>query len=165
MKEEAIVADALAPVRKSVAVQTNAAEAFRIFTDDFDSWWPRSHHIGSSPMKRAVIEGHVGGRCYSEQEDGTDCPWGSILVWDPPKRFVFAWQIGADWKFQPNLDKSSEVEVRFIPVGANETRVELEHRGFERMETGGEAMRTGVNGEMGWEDLLKLYAQRCLASR
>ena len=43
-----------------------------IFTAEFDSWWPRGHHIGQSPMRRAVIEGRTGGRCDTEQEDGTE---------------------------------------------------------------------------------------------
>ncbi len=80
-------------VRKSIVVRTDVDRAFRLFTDGLDSWWPRSHHIGKSPMTKALIEGHAGGRCYSLQEDGTDCQWGSILVWEPPHRFVMAWQI------------------------------------------------------------------------
>lgn len=61
-------------VRRSVSVKASVERAFHVFTDEFDSWWPRSHHIGKSPLKKAVIEGFQGGRCYSQQEDGTDCP-------------------------------------------------------------------------------------------
>ena len=56
------------PVRKSITVNASAEDAFRIFTEDFDSWWPRSHHIGKSPMKRAIVECRQGGRCYTVQE-------------------------------------------------------------------------------------------------
>ena len=88
------------PVRKSITVRANADHAFRVFTEGFDSWWPRGHHIGKSPLKKAIIEGKAGGRCYSEQMDGTECDWGRILVWDPPRRFVMAptpvcWRGGA----------------------------------------------------------------------
>src|SRR5678816_996255 len=82
----ASVNEAIQPVIKSITVNAGPDEAFRVFTEDFDSWWPRSHHIGKSPMKKAIIEGRPRGRCYTQQEDGTDCDWGSILVWDPPKR-------------------------------------------------------------------------------
>jgi len=61
------------PVRKSVSVKASAEHAFRVFTDDIDSWWPRTHHIGKAPMKKVVIEGAAGGRCYSEQTDGAEC--------------------------------------------------------------------------------------------
>lgn len=143
-------------VRKTVTVRAGADEAFRVFTEGFDSWWPRSHHIGQSPMTAAFIEGRKGGRCYMAQEDGTECDWGTVLEWDPPRRLVIAWQITHEWGYQPDLAKSSEVEIRFTPV-AGGTRVELEHRHFERMGPGGESMRAGVGAEGGWGSLLELY--------
>ncbi|MGH7617611.1 MAG: SRPBCC family protein [Gemmatimonadaceae bacterium] len=152
--------DVFAPVERSITVRANVQRTFEVFTAGFDSWWPRSHHIGKSPMKRAVIEGRVGGRCYSEQEDGTDCAWGQILEWDPPRRFVFSWQITPQWAFEPDLSKASEVEVRFTAVGNVETRVDLEHRHFERMGTGGAIMREGVRATGGWGTLLDLFAER-----
>lgn len=148
---------AIAPVEKSVTVSASAERAFRVFTEGFDTWWPRTHHIGSAPMKRAVIEGFVGGRCYSEQVDGSDCPWGQVLVWDPPRRIVFAWQINTDWKFEPDLAKSSEVEVRFTPLGDGTTRVDLAHRGFERSGTAAQTMRDRVDAPGGWGSLLDLF--------
>jgi hypothetical protein len=53
---------------------------------------------------------------------------------------------------------ASEVEVRFVADAGNSTRVELEHRNFERMGAAeGEVMRTGVDG--GWPAMLDLFAQ------
>jgi len=151
------------PVRKTVTVKATQEHAFRVFTEGFDTWWPRDHHIGKSPMKRALIEGYVGGRCYSEQADGTDCPWGSVTVWEPPHRFVFAWQIDGAWRFEPDVAKTSEVEVRFTPEAGGTTRVDLEHRGFERMPEGGESMRKGVASAMGWGTLLEMFKGRAEA--
>ena len=51
----ASVNEAIQPVLKSITVNATPEEAFRVFTEDFDSWWPRSHHIGKSPMKKAII--------------------------------------------------------------------------------------------------------------
>ena len=146
-----------APVRKSITVKASVEHAFQVFTEGFDTWWPRGHHIGTPPLKKAIIEGRVGGRCYSEQIDGTECPWGSVLAWEPPRRFVMAWQITPAWKFEPDIEKTSEVEVRFTPETDGSTRVDLEHRNFERMEMpGGESMRNQVDG--GWPALLELFA-------
>ncbi|MGB8472738.1 MAG: SRPBCC family protein [Candidatus Acidiferrum sp.] len=147
-----------APVRKSITVKAGVQRAFEVFTAGFDSWWPRSHHIGKVPLKRAILEGRVGGRCYSEQTDGTECDWGEITAWEPPKRFVMAWQITAQWQYEPELSKSSEVEVRFTPLENGSTRVDLEHRHFERMGAGGESMRAMVNAEGGWSGLLQMFA-------
>jgi uncharacterized protein YndB with AHSA1/START domain len=148
------------PVRKSVTVRASVDRAFRVFTDDFDSWWPRTHHIGKSPMKKGIVEGKAGGRCYNQQEDGTDCDWGRVLVWEPPHRVVLAWQITSEWAYQPDLAQSSEVEIRFTPTEDGGTRVDLEHRHLERHGAGASSMRTAIDADGGWGGLLKLYAAR-----
>jgi uncharacterized protein YndB with AHSA1/START domain len=147
------------PVRKSIVVDASPEHAFNVFTAGYDTWWPRSHHIGKSPMKKAIIEGRVGGRCYTEQEDGSECDWGQILVWEPPHRLVLAWQITHEWGYQPDLAQSSEVEVRFSPEPNGQTRVDLEHRHLERHGAGGAAMRTAVDSPNGWGGLLDLFKQ------
>jgi uncharacterized protein YndB with AHSA1/START domain len=148
------------PVVKAISVNTSVERAFDVFTRGFDSWWPREHHIGKSPMQRAVIEGKAGGRCYSEQVDGTDCPWGSVLVWEPPARVVIAWQITPQWQYEPDLAKASEVEITFTPETGGTTRVRLEHRHFERHGDGAAAMKAGVDSPSGWGGLLVLYARK-----
>ena len=148
------------PVQKSIHVKASVERAFRVFTAEYDTWWPRSHHIGPSPMTKAIIEGRAGGRCYTEQEDGTECDWGTILVWEPPHRFVMAWQITHEWGYEPDLAKSSEVEIRFTAAPDGTTRVDLEHRHFERMGPGGASMRDSVDKPNGWVGLLQLFAAR-----
>jgi uncharacterized protein YndB with AHSA1/START domain len=148
------------PVRKTVKVHASVEKAFRVFTEEYDTWWPRSHHIGKSPMKKAIIQGRAGGRCYTEQEDGSECDWGTVLVWEPPQRFVMAWQITPEWGYQPDLAQSSEVEVTFTQEADGVTRVDLIHRNFERHGAGGEKMRTSVDAPGGWSDLLQIYAAR-----
>jgi len=99
------------------------------------------------------METRLGGRWYEQAEDGTETNVGRIIVWEPPRRFVMTWDINSQWK--PDTTVSSEVEVQFIADG-NATRVELEHRKFERMGAeGGEKMRKDVDG--GWPGLLDLF--------
>jgi uncharacterized protein YndB with AHSA1/START domain len=148
------------PVNRSVTVKASAERAFKVFTDGFDTWWPRTHHIGKSPLKRAVIEPFAGGRCYSEQADGTDCPWGRVTAWEPPTRLVIAWQITHEWGYEPDLAKASEVEILFTPQRDGSTRVDLEHRYFARHGAGGGAIRTAVSAEGGWGTLLNMFAER-----
>jgi uncharacterized protein YndB with AHSA1/START domain len=146
------------PVRVSVTVKASVEHVFSVFTEGFDTWWPKSHHIGQGPLVEAVIEPRVGGRCFGREADGTECPWGLITQWEPPTRFVFAWQITPDWKFEPDLAKSSEVEVRFTAVDGGQTRVDLEHRHFSRHGAGSEAMRAGVGSPDGWSGLMQRFA-------
>ena len=149
-----------APVRKSIIVHAGPEHAFRVFTDDIDGWWPREHHIGKVPMKKVIIEGSRGGRCYTVQTDGTDCDWGSVLVWDPPRRLVLAWKINGAWAFEPDVAKSSEVEVRFTPQPDGSTRVDLEHRLFDRLGAAGDSMRAMVDSPEGWNKTLTRFAAR-----
>ena len=156
--DQPLSAPAIAPVRKTIRVRADVAHAFDVFTMGIDRWWPRSHHIGQSPMTRIIVEPRAGGRCYSEQEDGTECDWGSVLVWEPPHRVVLAWQITTEWRFEPELARSSEVEVRFTPEADGTTRVDLEHRHLERHGAGAETMRAGVDASGGWGSLLELFS-------
>ena len=151
------------PVRKSIRVKAGVERAYRVFTEDMDSWWPRTHHIGSSPMKCVVVEGREGGAIYTEQEDGTACRWGSVLKWEPPHRFVMAWRVRPDWKYEADLAKCSEVEVRFTPVDDGSTLVELEHRGFERHGGNFAGMREQVNSDGGWGALLGMFGKKAEA--
>lgn len=146
----------IAPVKKSLTVKASQAKAFDVFTNGIDRWWPKSHGIGNGPVVQSVIEPRLGGRWYTRHEDGSEAVVGHMRVWEPPSRIVFGWEISAAWK--PDTHVSSEVEVRFIVVDANITRVELEHRNFENMgKEGGEKMRSDVSG--GWPTILDLYKQ------
>ena len=142
----------IAPVRKKVHVKASQAHAFEVFTAGLDRWWPRKASIGAAPMKAMMIEPHPGGRWYEVGEDGSQVTVGRILLWDPPNRFVFSWDINSDWK--PDTTVGSEVEVRFTAQGSDATLVELEHRNFERMGAeGGASMRRHVDG--GWPGILE----------
>ena len=146
-----------APVRKSISVNATPERAFEVFTSRFDAWWPRTHSIGDSRLREAVIEGHEGGRWYGRLENGTEALWGDVLAWEPPRRLLLAWRIGVDWKYDPDL--LTEVEVTFTPEVGGATRVELEHRHLERMGEGAEGARAQFDSDGGWNGLLKLFAQ------
>jgi uncharacterized protein YciI/uncharacterized protein YndB with AHSA1/START domain len=151
------------PVRKQVVVETSAERAFRAFTQKIDRWWPKQHHIGASPMARAVIEPGVGGRWYAICVDGSECDTGKVLVWEPPKRVVLAWQIRADWKFDPSF--VTEVEIRFTAEGPNRTHVELEHRDLDRYGAGAAALRNQIDADGGWLLIMQQYARATIAPK
>jgi uncharacterized protein YndB with AHSA1/START domain len=153
----------IAPVRKTVVVQATPEKAFDVFTARLDRWWPKSHGIGSAPVRESLIEPFVGGRWYAKCEDGTEAVVGHVLVWQPAERFVCTWEISAEWKPDARPAYTSELEVRFLAEAAGRTRVELEHRNFERMgEVAGETMRKGVDG--GWPALLDLFVKEVSAA-
>jgi uncharacterized protein YndB with AHSA1/START domain len=146
-----------APVRKSLTVKATPQRAFEVFTARFDAWWPRSHSIGASPLKTALIEPGAGGRWLGIGEDGSTDLWGDVLIWDPPGRLVLAWRIGADWKYDPNL--LTEVELTFAAEGDGVTRVNFEHRLLENMGAAGEGARAQFEAPSGWGAILDLFRQ------
>ncbi len=148
------------PVRKSILVKASPERAFRLFTQGMDTWWPKTHHIGGSPMKGIVVEPRPGGAIYTEQEDGTICPWASVLEWEPPHRFLFAWQVTPAWQYEPDLARCSDVEVLFTPTDDGMTLVELEHRNLQRHGEACHTMRGQVGADGGWGTVLSLFAAK-----
>ena len=152
----------IAPVRKSVVVQATPERAFDVFTARIDRWWPKTHGIGAAPIKESIIEPFVGGRWYTRCEDGSDVVVGHVRVWQPGVQLVVTWEVNAAWKPDARVAFASEIYVRFAPDAAGGTRVDLEHRHFERMGSAeGEAMRNGVDN--GWPGLLNLYVAEVAA--
>ena len=144
-----------APVRRSVTVKASPTRAFEVFTGGIGRWWPPSHHVGAVPMKNAVIEPRAGGRWYEVGEDGSQCDWGRVLVWEPPSRLVLAWQLNSQFRYDADL--VTEVEVRFTPDG-EATRVDLEHRNLERFGADAEKVGGQVGGTNGWRAILHHFA-------
>ena len=144
-----------APVRKTLTLRASCETAFRVFTDGFDAWWPRSHHSGKAAMARGLIEPRVGGRWYEIGEDGSECDWGEVLAWSPPTHLLLAWRLNAQWAYDPDL--LTEVEVRFTALDDGRTRVDFEHRGFENMGAGGATARAGVDSPNGWGAILAAF--------
>lgn len=151
-------------VRVEFAVDAPIETAFDVFTTGMDTWWPRSHHIGSGELAEVVVEPRVGGRLLGREADGTECPWGRVLEWDRPRRLVFSWDISLDWKFQPDPALTSRVEVTFTPVDDRRTAVTLVHDGFTAQGQGWQAMRDAVGGPGGWPGLADTYARTAAAA-
>lgn len=119
-------------VCKCVRVAASLEHAFAVFTTEVDRWWPRTP-LGGWSIDHVVIEGRAGGAVLCDQRDGRSDRWGTVLAWDPPHRFVMTWQLAPTGISEPDLAKSSEVEVTFRQDdGGLATVVELEHRGLER---------------------------------
>jgi uncharacterized protein YndB with AHSA1/START domain len=138
---------ALEPIRKSVTVDRTPTEAFDVFTRGIAEWWPlRTHSISQDRAATCVIEPKTGGAVYEVRDDGERFPWGRVLAWDPPLGLVLSWHPGRE----PEV--AQEVEVRFTAVG-NGTRVDLEHRRWERL--GDEAADVRRRYEDGWGDVLE----------
>ena len=146
-------------VKRSVVVEAPVEEAFRVFIEDFDSVKPRDHTLLDVDIAETVFEPRVGGHIYDRGVDGSECRWARILAYEPPGRVMFSWDINPQWQLETDLEKTSEVEVRFISETPERTRVELEHRNIERHGEGWEGMSESVGGDQGWPLYLRRFAE------
>jgi uncharacterized protein YndB with AHSA1/START domain len=157
-------------VRKSVCVQASVERAFSVFVEQMETWWPATHHIGATPFEAIFVEQRVGGRWYERNAGGAQCDWGTVLAWDPPRRVRFSWHVGPghespDWKFDPDISRASEVEIRFSPAGGGATLVELEHSKLERHGEGHVKLRELFAGPGAWIAILDCFARVFAAMR
>lgn len=150
------------PVRQTLTVPIPPDSAFRLFTEGFSTWWI-GHHIGKAELAEVVMESGAGGRWYERGVDGSECDWGKVLVYEPPGRLVLAWQLNADFEYDPDIARASEVEVRFT-AAEGQTRVDFEHRHLERIGERGAELARSVGADGGWPHILDCYAKAAEAA-
>jgi uncharacterized protein YndB with AHSA1/START domain len=150
-------------VRNSIVVEAPIEQAFSVFTEGFGTFKPREHNLLGADIAETIFETRVGGNIYDRGVDGSECRWARVLAFEPPHRVLFSWDISPQWRVEPDPDKTSEVEVRFIAESAEHTRVELEHRNLDRHGDGWEGVRDGVHGDGGWPLYLERFAEQLRA--
>jgi uncharacterized protein YndB with AHSA1/START domain len=143
-------------IHRSITVRVPVETAFRVFTAELGSWWPLASKSVSQDAETVVVEPSVGGRVYERARGGEQHTWGRVLVWDPPTRFAFSWHPGRA------AETSQEVDVRFTAVEEG-TRVELEHRGWERLV--GPCGEIPEHFDSGWDEALASYIELAERSR
>ena len=140
-------------IRRSVVVRGPVEAVFTRFTAGIGQWWPLDQFsYGGDRRADLILEDHAGGRFYERFRDGEEHEIGRVLVYEPPHRVVFTWN-------QANWPEPTEVEVRFYPEGAF-TRVELEHRGWERLGEAGPGTQQAFGG--GWGIILGRFQYRLI---
>jgi len=133
------------PLRMSFDVDCSPEHAFSVWTEKIGTWWPADHTV-TGHAEAVVLQGDVGGRIYERTADEVEHDWGQVTVWQPPTRLSYRWHLGLD------RSDATEVDIRFIARGRAATRVEIEHRGWERLADAGE-QRRDLN-RAGWQGVL-----------
>src|SRR5262245_60450198 len=151
-------------VQKSVIVKAPVAHAFKIFTENFDTWWPRTHHIGKVEPFTGILEPREGGRWFERGADGSECEWGRVLVYAPPRQVSVSWHLDPSYQYDPDASKASRVDVTFHDEGNGTTRVELVHSQLDRHGSEWEKLRESVGLTGGWLGIMETYAAAAAAA-
>ena len=121
----------------ALRVKATPERAFAAFTEEIGDWWQASPLFQTTPRPgRLSFEPGPDGRLIETRAGGKVFEIGRIRAWEPPHRLMFSWRQAAF-----PLDLHTEVEVRFEAVG-EETRVSVEHRGFDQVPQGNAARHT-----------------------
>lgn len=147
--------ETIATVRKSVTVTCDIERAWQVFTAETSTWWPlATHSVHEEDAKEVVLEPREGGEMYELSESGERAHWARVLAWEPPRRLVLAWHVN------PERPAPTEIEVTFHEkIGG--TRVEVEHRGWERLGEEGRGLRDSY--ETGWPGVLECFRREAVA--
>ena len=137
------------PLHLSFEVACPADRAFTIWTAGTSTWWPTSHTVSTEPGLDVIFEPRVGGRIFERTADGTEHDWGRIVAWEPPHRLVYSWHLRVD------RSDATEVEIRFTDLDRTTTRVDIEHRGWERL--GARGLERRDANRAGWAGLLPSF--------
>jgi hypothetical protein len=143
------------PLRFSFSVECPVDHAFDVWTARTSTWWPKTSTMTQADGLEVIFEGREGGRIFERTAAGQEIEWGEITVWEPPRRLGYVWHIATD------RESATEVEIRFSDLGDETTRVEIEHRGWEKLAERGASWRDTNRG--GWDGTLPFYIAACTA--
>jgi DNA-binding transcriptional ArsR family regulator len=161
-REQSMTVEQEIVVAKTERVNAPLAVAFEVFVGQ--EWWPvHTHHLAEPPGCEVVLEPFAGGRWYERTADGTETDWGTVLAWQPPYRLLLTWQVSAEWTYEQDPGRGSEIEVTFTPEGPHVTRVDFVHRRLERYGSQAERMRRILDGKGG--EPLAAFARHVAAKR
>jgi hypothetical protein len=135
-----------APLKISFDVACSPEHAFTVWTTRIGTWWPAGHTVTGQDGLDIVLQSGVGGRIYERTPEGVEHDWGEVTIWNPPKQLAYLWHLRRD------RADSTEVEIRFLAQGAATTRIEIEHRGWERFGSAADERRN--QNLVGWDSLL-----------
>ena len=133
------------PIRIEFDLACSPDHAFETWTARIATWWPTSHTVTAEEGVDVILEPRAGGRIFERTRHGAEHDWGEVTVWEPPHRLGYLWHLRRD------RSDATDVEIRFLPMPGG-TRVEIEHRGWERLGAGGQEWRDRNLG--GWGGLL-----------
>ena len=112
------------PVVKTIEVLCSQANAFGVFVNEINSWWPLSTFSVAAKTGGVTtslrMEPEVGGKIVETTQDGKEYVWGTVRSFTPPDSLRMDWHPGKP------AESASLVEVRFTALAARGESLELD---------------------------------------
>lgn len=129
-------------------------QAFSLFVDRLDLWWPSPFRETGDGEVEAGIEPFAGGVCYEIDGAGRRRIWGTVLSIEAPLYIRLAWQVSQDGEEVADPAAASRVMVNFREAGGA-TRLELVHNAFLRHGEAGADYLAEMRAPDGWPRILE----------
>lgn len=137
------------PIKKTLTVPLSAADAFALFTNEMDKWWPKDPFSVKGAKSTVTFPNRKNGDIIETGEDGSKNVWGTLIAYEPGKYLAFSWHPGRD------PDEATMVTVSFTET-QDGTRCDLTHGGFDILGDTADAVSTSYL--RGWDTVLGCYA-------
>ena len=137
------------PLRLSFEIDCPAHHAFDVWTARLAMWWPKGHSASGDPGTTVVLEPRLGGRIFERTSEGAEIEWGEITTWSPPSKLGYVWHINRD------RSDSTDVELTFVDLGNDRTRLDIVHSDWDRLGADGEQWRDA--NANGWGALIPSF--------
>lgn len=137
------------PINKTLEVPLTPAEAFAVFTEDMDVWWPKETFSVSGAKAKVTFPSRKDGEIIETGEDGAVTVWGKLIAYDPGQYLAFTWHPGR------SAEEATVVTVTFTQTTEG-TRCDLTHGGFDILGDTADAVSTSYLH--GWDMVLGCYA-------
>lgn len=109
----------------SLRVKASPQQAFDVFTKEIGAWWRPNTLFQLTPRGDGELSFDGRERLITTLPTGKVFEIGRVTTWAPGERLAFSWRQASFAAHQ-----TTHVDVQFERVG-DETRVTIEHRGWE----------------------------------
>jgi uncharacterized protein YndB with AHSA1/START domain len=101
--------ESTSPITYEYELRCSAEHAFATYTGRIGEWWHPRYTANAETLEAVTIEPRVGGRVYATHSDLGEDQWGTVTVWQPPRRLVYTFTLAQDARHP------SEVAAEFVP--------------------------------------------------
>ena len=144
----------------SVTVNIPANQAFHIFVNEINLWWPKEYTWSQDKLHDIYIEGKENGLCTEVGPYGFRCDWGRVTFYSEGKRVDLKWQVNPKREPVPDPEKASDINIEFS-ARDNFTLVEFKHFNFENHGNDTGLYCEMLKSEQGWPYILSCYKNQC----